>query len=326
MNARRIALRMLACATLTIAFAAVANAQATRTWVSGVGDDVNPCSRTAPCKTFAGAISKTAAGGEINALDPGGYGTITITKSMTIDGGATMASILACGTSGVNVNDSLTGTPGTIVVTLRNLSINGCRYTNSPGTNGIRFISGKDLNIINVFVNGFNTHGIDVSLNQSANARVLVQDTTVKQCAGDGMSVLNSGAGNVRATIERSTFAENGNGLHARSNSRVIARHSVFSNNDTNGVFSDGLNAGTFASASIWESQISGNGGSGVRSGNAGNGGSSGVTISNSQIDRNLGNGVTISTGGLVETFSNNSIRGNAVDGCGGCTPVGPGN
>src|SRR5437588_2763894 len=78
-------------------------AQATRTWVSGVGDDVNPCSRTAPCKTFAGAISKTFTGGEIDALDPGGFGTLTITKSITIDGGATLASVLASGTNGFNI-------------------------------------------------------------------------------------------------------------------------------------------------------------------------------------------------------------------------------
>ena len=65
----------------------VANAQATRTWISGVGDDANPCSRTAPCKTFAGAISKTAAGGEIDVLDPGGFGAVTITKAITLDGG-----------------------------------------------------------------------------------------------------------------------------------------------------------------------------------------------------------------------------------------------
>jgi hypothetical protein len=68
-------------------WAAPANAQATRTWVSGVGDDVNPCSRSAPCKTFAGAISKTADCGEIDALDPGGFGALTITKGLTIDGG-----------------------------------------------------------------------------------------------------------------------------------------------------------------------------------------------------------------------------------------------
>src|SRR5437870_8198838 len=99
-----------------------ANAQATRTWVSGVGDDLNPCSRTAPCKTFAGAISKTAAGGEIDVIDPGGFGTLTITKSITIDGGigSGWASILAAGTNGIIVNASSTS-----VVTLRNLSING---------------------------------------------------------------------------------------------------------------------------------------------------------------------------------------------------------
>src|SRR5881275_242893 len=101
--------------------AASASAQATRTWVSGVGDDANPCSRTAPCKTFAGAISKTATGGIIDALDPGGFGAVTITKSIEIDGAGTLASILASGTVGVNVNDSASGTPNTAVVRLRNL-------------------------------------------------------------------------------------------------------------------------------------------------------------------------------------------------------------
>src|SRR5438874_13361457 len=95
---------LLACLFVTLS----AFGQATRTWVSGVGDDVNPCSRTAPCKTFAGAISKTAAGGEIDALDPGGFGAVTITKSITLEGtqGAGFASILASAVNGVNVNDS----------------------------------------------------------------------------------------------------------------------------------------------------------------------------------------------------------------------------
>src|SRR5207247_3703656 len=83
---------------------APANAQATRTWVSGVGDDANPCSRTAPCRTFAGAISKTAAGGEINALDPGGFGAVTITKSIIIDGGNMLAGVLVSGTNGIVVS------------------------------------------------------------------------------------------------------------------------------------------------------------------------------------------------------------------------------
>src|SRR3954469_21062669 len=89
-------------ASLATGFSSGAFAQATRTWVSGVGDDVNPCSRTAPCKTFAGAISKTANNGEISVLDPGGFGAVTITKSITLNGTGTLAGILAAGTNGVN--------------------------------------------------------------------------------------------------------------------------------------------------------------------------------------------------------------------------------
>src|SRR3989449_9047306 len=104
MNYFRSALRVSLVVAVVSAFASLASGQATRTWVSGVGDDVNPCSRTAPCKTFAGAISKTAAGGEIDALDPGGFGAVTITKAITIDGSGTFAGILGAGTTGVLVN------------------------------------------------------------------------------------------------------------------------------------------------------------------------------------------------------------------------------
>src|SRR3989454_12741138 len=102
MNKFRFTIKLLAIAIFTFAFASLAQAQATRTWVSGVGDDANPCSRTAPCKTFAGAISKTARNGEINCLDPGGFGAVTITKSITIDCHEGFASILNAGTNGVN--------------------------------------------------------------------------------------------------------------------------------------------------------------------------------------------------------------------------------
>src|SRR5690349_22193941 len=104
MRMRRIALSVLVTLALCVSFAVLAQAQATRTWVSGVGDDANPCSRTAPCKTFAGAISKTAAAGEINCLDPGGFGGVTITKSITIDCSEIAASVLVSGTNGININ------------------------------------------------------------------------------------------------------------------------------------------------------------------------------------------------------------------------------
>src|SRR5216110_3192735 len=104
MNKFRFTINALAIAIFTFAFASMAQAQATRTWVSGVGDDVNPCSRTAPCKTFAGAISKTASPGIINCLDPGGFGAVTITKSITIDCTGTIGSVLSSGVQGVVIN------------------------------------------------------------------------------------------------------------------------------------------------------------------------------------------------------------------------------
>src|ERR1041384_3661107 len=158
MNKFRLTIQMLAIAVFTLAFASMAQAQATRTWVSGVGDDVNPCSRTAPCKTFAGAISKTATGGEIDVLDPGGFGAVTITKAITIDGttGGGFGSILAAGFNGVIVSNT---TPSTAVITLRNLSINGNGQGTSPGPNGIRFLGGKSLHVQNCDIFGFSTNG-----------------------------------------------------------------------------------------------------------------------------------------------------------------------
>src|SRR5262245_3518643 len=108
MKLMRLALSALLVFAACVSFVSLAHAQATRTWVSGVGDDVNPCSRTAPCKTFAGAISKTAAGGEINCLDPGGFGAVTITKSITIDCVHTVGGVLASLVSGIIVNASMT--------------------------------------------------------------------------------------------------------------------------------------------------------------------------------------------------------------------------
>src|SRR5258707_923586 len=104
MKTTRFSVHLIAVAVVMLAFAGIASAQATRTWVSGVGDDANPCSRTAPCKTFAGAISKTAAGGEIDCLDPGGFGALTITKSITIDCDSGAGGVLNSGFNGIIIS------------------------------------------------------------------------------------------------------------------------------------------------------------------------------------------------------------------------------
>src|ERR1700724_2168900 len=118
---RRIVLLAIAAGfVVPLMASAPASAQATRTWVSGVGDDANPCSRTAPCKTFAGSISKTAAGGEINCLDPGGFGALTITKSITISCEMGTAGVLVAGTNGFVINAAATD-----IVTVKGLDFDG---------------------------------------------------------------------------------------------------------------------------------------------------------------------------------------------------------
>ncbi|QIL84011.1 hypothetical protein G7047_20745 [Diaphorobacter sp. HDW4A] len=148
-----------------------AHAQATRTWVSGVGDDVNPCSRTAPCKTFAGAISKTASGGEIDVLDPGGFGTVTIVKPIILDGSTgAIGSILFSGTNGININ---LPTGGTVV--LRNLTLTGSGTTIGPIA--IRILKADQVFIENVKIQTAAKAGI--LLEVGAATKVFVQNTSI---------------------------------------------------------------------------------------------------------------------------------------------------
>jgi hypothetical protein len=316
MSKFRFTIKVLAIATFMFATVSIAQAQASRTWVSGVGDDANPCSRTAPCKTWAGAISKTAACGEIDALDPGGFGAVTITKSITLDGTGTFASILASLTTGIIINALSTD-----VVTIRGISING--FCN--GIRGMNILQAKTVNVEDCVIFRFANEGILV--NESSDMRLNVRNSVIRDNVGDGIStVTSSGSLKIRTTLEHVSLIGNGHGLHARSGSLVTARNSVFSNNTNNGIFADAVAANS-AVVFSWENQISNNGGIGVRAGNAGNVGTSGVEIAQNQIDSNVGSGVLVSTNGLINTFSNNSIQGNTGgDGCTGCTNIGPGN
>jgi hypothetical protein len=184
-------------------WSSAAQAQATRTWVSGGGDDANPCSRTAPCKTFAGAISKTAAGGEIDALDPGGYGTVTINKAITIDGGGgQVAGILAAG----GVNGIIVSAGANDIVTLRNLRINGAEGTPSGGgLNGIRYLSGAALHVEDCNIFGFTGDGINVAT--SAKAALLVNNTFLTN-NGNGIQIAPS-ASFIRAALVRVQAQDN---------------------------------------------------------------------------------------------------------------------
>ncbi|MBF5002675.1 hypothetical protein ISG32_00280 [Diaphorobacter sp. NR2-3-3-1] len=186
-----------------------AHAQATRTWVSGVGDDVNPCSRTAPCQTFAGAISKTASGGEIDVLDPGGFGAVTITKPIILDGSqGSIGSILFSATNAININ---LPTGGTVV--LRNLSLTGSGTT--LGLNAIRIIKADQVFIENVKIQTASRAGI--LIDPGAEAKVFVQNTSIYN--------VNSGTTDSSAAIHLKSDAS----VVYVSNTTISGSHQAFS-------------------------------------------------------------------------------------------------
>lgn len=291
MSLSQFAFKLAGALALSVCCTTLAAAQAARTWVSGVGDDANPCSRTAPCKSFAGAISKTAAGGEISVLDPGGYGAVTITKSITISGDGMLTGILSAGANAIVINAA-----DTDVVILRSIALIGF----GSGLNGIRFLNGKQLIVEKVTISSVTTHGIDVAFAAGKAGKVTIRDTNINSCAGNGVNfgangtlqgtldnvrIENCGAGvvvnNGNVTVSRSVIAQNtAQGLLAASATAVInAETCVLTNNDI------GVSATT----------------SGL------------IRLSNCNIAFN--NTGIATSGGTVASFGNNKNAGNTTNG-----------
>lgn len=197
----RLALRTSALFAVTWMFASGVQAQASRTWVSGIGDDQNSCSRTNPCRTFAGAILKTLTGGEINALDGGGFGAVTITKSITIDGSSVPATILANQGNGITINIP----PAHRLhfdreVRIRGLSLNGA----GNGSHGISVIAATKVTVEDCVIDGFKGDGINIGA-----GRLFVGNTTIRNNLGTGVNV-TGGSG---AAISDTRLIFNGTGI-----------------------------------------------------------------------------------------------------------------
>lgn len=283
-----------------LASASFAGAQATRTWVSGVGDDVNPCSRTAPCKTFAGAISKTANGGEIDALDPGGFGAITINKSITLNGAGTNASILALNTNGVIINGA------GITVNLRNLSINGGAGTTG---NGIRILQAAAVNIDNVDISNFagttatNGRGITIETATSG-VRVNVTNSLITSVENHGIHAVPPG-GSVQLVVDNVRI-ENGGaaGIDLLQNTAATISRSAIINHRNQGAVRLELSS---ANATI-SSSVLANNAAGVT--NVAAGGAPTVFLYGNTITRNTIAALQINSGSMT-SLGNNIIRGN---------------
>ena len=255
---------------------------ATRTWVSGVGDDVNPCSRTAPCKTFAGAVSKTAAGGEIDALDPGGFGSVTITKGITLDGGSGSgwASILAAGTSGIVINAGQND-----IITLRNLSINGA----GSGVCGIRILAARA-----VFVEDCEIFGFRATAGADFGTGIRDARRTGGQLAITGSTLRNNGQ---NAIVIRP----------ASGSTRILA---AISNCWLQGNGNTGLVVMSGSVATIGNSFITGNGQFGIRLEQAA--GSTECDVESCVIAHN-GTGIVVRNGAPTVRLSNSTIMHNSV-------------
>jgi hypothetical protein len=276
---------------------------AMRTWVSGTGDDGNDCTLTAPCLTFAGAISKTAAGGEIDCLDPGGFGVVTITKAITFDcgggEGGQVGSILVAGTPGITINAATTDH-----VILRNLDINGIVQSGSPGTHGINVLQAASVTLENVDIMSFNNACINLQPT-SSHTNLFVFKSVLQNCAGGG--VVSVGVGGInRVNVSDSQIKISGVGVTAGANTQAVIYHSTVSNNAGGGVLAND----PAAEVSIDLSTVSSNQVFGVHSTN-----SAIVRMSNSSVAFNNGTGLLADASGQILTWQNNWVAGNTTDG-----------
>lgn len=252
--------RWLALAVAVLAGCAVlpaqAGAQATRTWVSGVGDDVNPCSRTAPCKTLAGSIAKTAAGGEINAIDGGGFGAVAITKAITIDLSNVPGGILNAGQNGIVVNAGATDD-----VVLRGLRIDGgstgagaCTYN---GLNGIRLLKAGSLRVEDTRISHQRQAGIVVAPTVGTTKMVL-DDVTIGESCEAGLDVAPGAGAAVSGIVRDTTITNAATGIHVGAGAHVsLTRSSIFGNGTGLAVDPGGV------LDSYGDNQITGNGSDG---------------------------------------------------------------
>ena len=272
--------------------------------------------RTAPCKTWAGSISKTVAGGEIDNLDEGGFGALTITKSITIDGGgANIASTLVSATAGMNINAASND-----VVILRNLQFdgllgNGTGTAGTPGTQGINVIAAGRVVIENCHIFGFASTGIFIGP-AGGTVNVKIQNTTVNNNGG-GIDVKPT-SGTVNVQIERTHSDENvGGGIRIDGTAGGTVNASITdtsaSLNGTNAL--NALSGTSNVTVDVERAVFGQNGGIGVNATNA-NGGTATVTVGSSILSNNA------TAWGIAGTASLQSYKNNQVTGAPGASPA----
>ena len=283
------------------------SAATNRTWVAPSGDDNNACSNANPCKTFTGALAKTNAGGEIVVKESGGFGAVTINKSITIDGAGKYAGIQT--SSGANYGVVIQA-GNTDVIVLRGLTIKGL------GVGAIGIVAdGGVLHVENCAISDFTAFGIW----GVASMTLFVHDTVISECGLD--AIIMDGGGS--AVIEHSRLVDSGNGISLSAGGLVTVRSTVASGNRTFG-FS------TFGGTLNLENCVASSNGTGVIAELDGGSGPTIVVISNSVVTNNqTGLLQTCANAGcsagtsVIYSRGNNTVTGNNTDISGTITPLG---
>lgn len=307
MNKLRFTLTALAVMTFSLMAFSSAQAQS-RTWVSGVGDDLNPCSRTAPCKTFSGAISKTGVNGEINCLDPGAYGAVTITKSIQIDCHEVFAGVTNPSLNAVAINfDSFAGTDTRKSVRLRNINYSGV----DTGLRGVFITGGAAATNSEVFIEdckfdgNFGSPGNGVRDTRAGGGLLSISNTTIRNMSGAGISTSPAnGAANLKVVISKVQVLNCAFGVAVSTNNKVTIYDSVFSGNSTAGVYAEDLDGGTQAEIAVDHCVVSDNGTGFQTAAN------STIRVSNTTAMYN-----TTLFSGTVLSYTNNQAAGAAFSG-----------
>lgn len=300
---QKLLLKVLLSLVFFISFTFSAQAQATRTWVSGVGDDANPCSRTAPCRTLSGAISKTAAGGEINMIDSGPLGAVSITKSITINAEPFLGGILVAGTNGIIISD---GGTNTITVTIRGLDIEGLSLTTSPpGINGVRILGAKSVSIENCLIRNFSNNGI--SDERTGGGSLFVTNSVIKNNTLSNIAVTGISTPAITANIDnvKLTGSPNGSGLIVSGGNAAVVSNSVFFSNFVNGILANDANT------DVWVENSTFNGNTTAIRTQAG---TAIIRISGNVITKNSVSLRPGSSGGQIISYGNNKISGNTTE------------
>jgi hypothetical protein len=284
-----------------------ANAQtAIRTYVSISGSDSNPCSLTAPCRHFQAAVNATSLGGEVDSLDPGGYGSFIISQAITIDGEGW--SYVAPPTNGAAI--TINANPGDKVF-LRSLSLNGIGVT---GSTGILFNTGGILTVQASQIRNFSGDGIDFFTTSSPSVELSVTNTLVADNGGDGINVQPSG--NAAATayfdaVEASDNALSGILLSGANSTGTITATADGTAAVGNGVNGAGYNvtAGTASAVTLmlYHTVSANNQGSGLEVTGAG----AKIWADGGAVMSNLLHSWDITSGGVIETFSDNYVANN---------------